>query len=530
MAQREALSPPLGSRDDCQAEEAAEEDRAVHGASMAMDSGAWDPRNPSIHEDNWLRGMLEAGSGDGDNTQAQAANIIKVSLMVAFSWWGFGLFTVISTKSLAVLASLVDATIDLLAQGVLLGSNRLSESGALGDLYPVGVARLEPVGVVVCAVLMVLASGAVIYDSAITLVLNLPGGPDMEFTNAAQVMLAVVVIVKILVWRVAKSEYDRSGNVSLEALALDNFNDILSNAAALVFASLTRLEQATWWMDPIGAVAISCYIIRSWCLTALEQVNMLVGKQADPDFIGSVRDLAERHDPHAELRGVRAYHFGPKLIVEIELVMAKMTPLQVSHDVGVSLQDSIERLDECERCFVHIDYKHREHDLHDTNVPLEAKTTVGGPRRRVGSSGLRLRTVLSLRRTPLRLVRFGEARRGSLPRKTSIMSEPCPSRSHYYRRSASEMSAEEGLLSGLSGDFGGREFSGELWEGGAESEPELAPKPQQLCGPHKPTPAVASNGRAAQIETRHQDGLSDVLTVEGSEGSVVPFDSPINPL
>jgi cation diffusion facilitator family transporter len=312
---------------------------------------------------------------DATDTEGRAQFIIKVSLFVACAWWGFGLYTVISTASLAVLASLVDATIDLAAQGVLLGANQLATSGRKAQAYPVGVARLEPVGVIVCAVLMALASGAVIYDAAHTLWHYYPEGPAMNFTDRAAFMLSVVVVVKIAVWRTAKLEYERLNNVSLEALALDNFNDILSNFSALVFASLTRLNGDLWWMDPVGGILISIYIIRSWCMTAVEQVDMLVGKEAHPDFLSTVREMAESHDPNAKLDIVRAYHFGPKFLVEVELIMDRQTPLAISHDVGISLQDQIERMEECERCFVHVDYQHREMDDHDTTVPIAQKVT-----------------------------------------------------------------------------------------------------------------------------------------------------------
>mmetsp|Transcript_49454 Transcript_49454/g.127630 ORF Transcript_49454/g.127630 Transcript_49454/m.127630 type:complete len:346 (-) Transcript_49454:92-1129(-) len=311
---------------------------------------------------------------DGE-ANSRAGAIIKVSLGVALTWWGFGVYTVISTASLAVLASLVDATIDLAAQGVLLGANTLAESGDAGKNYPVGVSRLEPVGVIVCSVLMAMASGAVIYDSVETLFMNWPAGPDMQFTNTASVMLSAVVVVKVSVWRVAKQEYDRTNNVSLEALALDNFNDILSNAAALVFASVTRVNGSLWWVDPVGGVLISVYIIRSWCMTAFEQINMLVGREAHPEFLSTVREIAEKHHPDAAVDVVRAYHFGPKFLVEIELVMDRKTPLEVSHDIGMHLQDQIEHLDECERCFVHIDYDHRGDIDHDKNVPILQKTS-----------------------------------------------------------------------------------------------------------------------------------------------------------
>jgi len=344
-----------------------------------------------------------AGNGLGDHgapkedrssSSSRAQCIIKASLIVAFSWWGFGLYTVLSTGSLAVLASLVDATIDLAAQGVLLGANRLADTEGVEASFPVGVSRLEPIGVIVCSTLMVLASGAVIYDCGRTLYTGFPGGPEMDFTFIAAVMLAAVVVVKIFVWRIAKVEYDRTSNVSLEALALDNFNDILSNASALLFAGLTCIKQETWWMDPVGGILISCYIIRSWWCTAAEQGVQLIGVKASDEFLSSVCELAENVE-HAELDLIRAYHFGPKCVVEVKLLMDIATPLQISRDVSITLQDKIERLDDCERCFVQIDYVHRDEDDHDTNIPLRHKTKLKGLR---SGSGLKLRTVLLGRR------------------------------------------------------------------------------------------------------------------------------------
>ena len=150
----------------------------------------------------------------------------------------------------------------------------------------------------------------------------------------------------------------------------------MSNTAALISALLAKANPSWWWADPIGAIIISVYIVWTWIETATEQINMLVGKVADPEFLDYVRDIAENHDPDADLDTVRAYHFGPKFIVEVELVMNKNTPLDISHDVGMLLQHRIELLPQCERCFVHIDYQHRENDDHDKNISVKDKVNV----------------------------------------------------------------------------------------------------------------------------------------------------------
>jgi len=95
---------------------------------------------------------------------------------------------------------------------------------------------------------------------------------------------------------------------------------------------------------------------------------------ADPDFLELVREMAETHDPNATLDQIRAYHFGPRFLVEIEIVMQPDTPLRESHDVGIVLQHKIERLEQVERCFVHVDYQERDVDDHDPMTPLAYKT------------------------------------------------------------------------------------------------------------------------------------------------------------
>ena len=103
------------------------------------------------------------------------------------------------------------------------------------------------------------------------------------------------------------------------------------------------------------------------------QGDLLVGKAADTEFVDAVRQCVQSQDPTLEVDTVRAYHFGPKFLVEVELLMPPDTPLMKSHDTGIAVQHRIESLDDCERCFVHIDYQHRDFDDHDPEVPVQHK-------------------------------------------------------------------------------------------------------------------------------------------------------------
>lgn len=115
---------------------------------------------------------------------------------------------------------------------------------------------------------------------------------------------------------------------------------------------------------------------------AHEQVDMIVGKKADAEFLKEVKDLAMQHGEECEMEfdSMTAYHFGPRYLVELEMMMDQTTPLKRSHDMGLQLQDTIEKRfeEKCERCFVHIDYQTRLGEDgrsidHDRTVPLQKK-------------------------------------------------------------------------------------------------------------------------------------------------------------
>ena len=58
-----------------------------------------------------------------------------------------------------------------------------------------------------------------------------------------------------------------------------------------------QVSPSLWMSDPIGAIIISVYIIVSWTRTGMEQLEMIIGKSADPAFLDIVREMAETHDP-----------------------------------------------------------------------------------------------------------------------------------------------------------------------------------------------------------------------------------------
>mmetsp|Transcript_8001 Transcript_8001/g.11567 ORF Transcript_8001/g.11567 Transcript_8001/m.11567 type:complete len:399 (-) Transcript_8001:2041-3237(-) len=292
----------------------------------------------------------------------------------------------IQTLSLSVLAALVDSLLDIVSQLVLNYTEKHSSLQRSSALYPAGASRLEPVGVLTCAALMGMASFEVIKESIERLASKRNFASFDEPPSLASFWnLLVIIFIKLgLLWicqkaaeekRTANDETTEGGKTArqtmwsidptLEALAQDHWNDALSNGVAAAAVLFTLKDPNLWWVDPVGAITISMYIIHSWFATGKEQVEQLTGKAAPKDFIAELYEIANNFDDRIIVVDVcRAYHFGPKFLVEIEVVLPKETLLFESHDLGMDLQYEIEGREEVERCFVHIDYETRPYDEH----------------------------------------------------------------------------------------------------------------------------------------------------------------------
>lgn len=54
---------------------------------------------------------------------------------------------------------------------------------------------------------------------------------------------------------------------------------VMSSAMAIGTAALASISEKVWWIDPAGAILISCYIIFSWGMISKSQVTQGIDVQ-----------------------------------------------------------------------------------------------------------------------------------------------------------------------------------------------------------------------------------------------------------
>ena len=172
-----------------------------------------------------------------------------------------------------------------------------------------------------------------------------------------------MVLLKFLLWLYCR-QFTHSPIV--QALATDHINDVWANLIALIVMFIASYWPYLFFLDPIGAILISIWIVWSWYSMGKDEVKKLVGRRADEITLAELRTVCQTHHSDANLDELKGYHIGRNLMLEVEMIMAKETTLEVSHDICVDLQLKLEKFEHVERAFVHCDYAHRGFDEHET--------------------------------------------------------------------------------------------------------------------------------------------------------------------
>ncbi|KAJ1721145.1 hypothetical protein LPJ53_004305 [Coemansia erecta] len=295
--------------------------------------------------------VLEIQSEQLRFKQRQVDYAVRVSVVVNVLVVLAQLYAAISSKSLALFATMSEAMMDLLSSIILLLASVAARRSDRFSLYPTGRFKLETIGVIVFAVLMGTFSVALLVESVIALI-SAEGAPNqLTIYDAICVMLALIAKVFLYMYCYTLREYHAA-----HVLMTDHRNDVVVNAFGLAMAIIGKHLMP--WMDPLGSLIIALIILRSWVEEAWDQIKLIIGIRADPRLLQVLTYTAITHDSRIEkVDRVVAYHSGAKLFVEVDIVMPPSTPLVTLHDVAESLQEKYERMPGVGRCHVHVDYE-----------------------------------------------------------------------------------------------------------------------------------------------------------------------------
>ncbi|KAK3358954.1 hypothetical protein B0T25DRAFT_81042 [Lasiosphaeria hispida] len=261
------------------------------------------------------------------------------------------LYAAISSGSLSLFTTMADAVFDPLSNVTLIATNRAVKR-VDPRRFPSGKARLETVGNIAFCFIMTAVSLILIAFSARDLAEQ---HTDLKpFHLPSVIAVCVAFGTKFSLFLYTWSIKDKYSQVRI--LWQDHRNDLLVNG----FGILTSVggSKLAWWLDPAGAIVLSVAISVIWLSTAFTEFLLLVGVVANVEIQQLITYVCLTHSPLVrQIDTVRAYHSGPRLIAEVDIVMDPEATLMETHDVAEALQVKLEGLPDVERAYVHVDYE-----------------------------------------------------------------------------------------------------------------------------------------------------------------------------
>ncbi|KAF2205798.1 hypothetical protein GQ43DRAFT_496220, partial [Delitschia confertaspora ATCC 74209] len=241
----------------------------------------------------------------------------------------------IYSSSLSLIASLVDSGLDLLCTLIVWSTNKLVawKLARLNTRFPVGRRRLEPIGILLFSLIMVVSFLQILQESIERL---LPSG-NHETANLPPLAIfgmVATIVVKGTIW----IGCSRVKTTQVQALAQDCKTDVYFNTLSLLFPLIGH-KLNIWLLDPVGAALLSLFIIYDWGSTCLANVTRLSGEAADDRTVRKMLFMAWRFSPLVSgYKSLKAYHAGDGVWVEVDILLDEETPLRKAHDIAETLQ------------------------------------------------------------------------------------------------------------------------------------------------------------------------------------------------
>ena len=148
--------------------------------------------------------------------------------------------------------------------------------------YPQGKKRLEPVGVLIFAAIMSIASVQVVLQSAQRIVEGVTTGSPhpIVFDKTVEIVAIFTVVSKFVLGGLCRLVHKKTGSSSVRAYGIDHWNDVASNMVGIAGMITSARVPKLWWMDPTAAIAISLFILLRWVSEGHHHIDHIVGKAA----------------------------------------------------------------------------------------------------------------------------------------------------------------------------------------------------------------------------------------------------------
>ncbi len=246
-------------------------------------------------------------------------------------------YAVWATGSMAMLGSLADSALDMLASIITLIGVRVAAMPADDD-HRFGHGKAEALVAMAQVMLISIAAIGIAWQSILRL-----GSPSPvrapEFGVAASA-IAIVATIALLAYQ--RYVVRQTGSIAIQTDQLHYTSDLAMNAVVLIALALDGWMQVRG-VDAVAGLGISLWLMFSAWQSAISALDQLMDKEWPEDRKATLEALALAHPDVQGIHDVRTRSSGAHDFVQFKAYVDPTLSLAAAHDIMDRVEHDLER-------------------------------------------------------------------------------------------------------------------------------------------------------------------------------------------
>jgi ferrous-iron efflux pump FieF len=286
---------------------------------------------------------------------AGAASITVAAALIVLKIWAWVL-----TDSVALLSSLADSLLDLLASIITFLAVRMAVTPADRE-HRFGHGKSEGIAGIAQAAIIAASAGFVAFRA----VLRLVAPSEVTEPNIGIGIMIVSLVLTTTLVGFQRFVIRRTGSLAISADAAHYRADILTNLA--VIAAIIASTRFGWLLaDPLLGLVIVALILASAASIAKESIDILLDRELPTEIRQKIAQLALEHPEVLGVHDIRTRSSGSAQFIQFHLELDEEMTLGDVHAISDEVQAAVEREFPTAEVLIHAD----PHGLPETRDPF----------------------------------------------------------------------------------------------------------------------------------------------------------------
>jgi len=265
----------------------------------------------------------------------RSAGIASVS--VALTLIAIKVFAWLATGSIALLSSLADSLLDLLASTMTLVAVRYAFEPADRE-HRFGHGKLEAIAGLVQSLIISLSAAYVAYRAVIRLIA--PEPISAPATGSVVMVVSLALTIGLVLYQ--RHVIRQTGSIAIGADEVHYKADVLTNIAVLV--AIGASAWLDWyWADPILGLVVVGLIAVSVREIALHSLDVLLDRELPAERRAEILEIARGHDQVLGVHDLRTRTSGTHEFIQFHIELKPQLELTRVHEISDEVEEAVLR-------------------------------------------------------------------------------------------------------------------------------------------------------------------------------------------